>query len=30
MSNVILIVDDSATIRASVKHTLTQAGYDVH
>ncbi len=29
MSNVILIVDDSATIRASVKHTLVQAGYDV-
>lgn len=29
MSNVILIVDDSATIRATVKHTLTQAGYDV-
>lgn len=30
MSNVILIVDDSATIRASVTHTLSQAGYEVH
>jgi len=30
VSNVILIVDDSATIRASLKHTLDQAGYEVH
>ncbi|MFQ5509391.1 MAG: response regulator [Leptospirillia bacterium] len=30
MSGVILIVDDSATIRASVKHTLDQGGYEVH
>ncbi|MDH4228296.1 MAG: response regulator [Nitrospirota bacterium] len=29
MSGVILIVDDSATIRASVKNTLDQAGYEV-
>ncbi|MDH5527890.1 MAG: response regulator [Nitrospirota bacterium] len=30
MSGVILIVDDSATIRASVKNTLDQAGYEVY
>jgi two-component system chemotaxis response regulator CheY len=30
MSSVILIVDDSATIRASVKATLDQEGYEVH
>lgn len=30
MSSVILIVDDSATIRASVKHTLESGGYEVH
>jgi two-component system chemotaxis response regulator CheY len=30
VSNLILIVDDSATIRASLKHTLVQAGYEVH
>jgi two-component system chemotaxis response regulator CheY len=29
MSSIILIVDDSATIRASVKHTLAGAGYEV-
>lgn len=29
MSNTILIVDDSATIRASVKHTLVTAGFEV-
>lgn len=30
MSGVILIVDDSATIRASVKNTLDSAGYEVY
>ena len=30
MSDVVVIVDDSATIRASIKHTLVQAGYEVH
>lgn len=30
MSSVILIVDDSATIRASLKYALDQAGYEVH
>lgn len=29
MSNKVLIIDDSATLRASVKFSLTQAGYGV-